>query len=97
MKVWKVEENEIIWGEAIAVLESYVKDCSIDLIFLDPPYNIGKKFNGKQKKWNSDDKYIKWCYEWIDLCLKKLKNTGSIYIMAATQYMPYIDIYIFKG
>ncbi|MDJ0520106.1 MAG: hypothetical protein QNJ74_28910 [Trichodesmium sp. MO_231.B1] len=26
--------------------------------------------------------------------MRKLKTTGSIYIMAATQYMPYIDIYL---
>lgn len=94
MKVYEFEEQKIIWGEAIAILDTCVKDSSIDLIFADPPYNIGKKFNGKQQKWISDDEYIKWCYQWIDLCLRKLKNTGSIYIMAATQYMPYIDIYL---
>ena len=94
MKVWQIEENQIIWGEAIAALDSYVKDSSIDLIFADPPYNIGKKFNGRQNKWDSNNEYIKWCYQWIDLCLRKLKNTGSIYIMAATQYMPYLDIHL---
>jgi len=92
MKIWKFEEQKIIWGEAIAVLDDCVKESSIDLIFVDRPYNIGKKFNGKQKKWNSDDEYIKLCYQWLDLCMRKLKNRGSIYIMAATQYMPYIDI-----
>lgn len=94
MKVWQIEENQIIWGEAIAALESHVKDSSIDLIFADPPYNIGKKFNGRQNKWDSNNEYIKWCYQWIDLCLRKLKKTGSIYIMAATQYMPYLDIHL---
>ncbi|MDY7004700.1 MAG: adenine-specific DNA-methyltransferase [Cyanobacteriota bacterium] len=94
MKVWQIEENQIIWGEAIAALDSYVKDGSIDLIFADPPYNIGKKFNGRKNKWDSNNEYIKWCYRWIDLCLRKLKKTGSIYIMAATQYMPYLDIHL---
>jgi len=94
MKIWKFPEQKIILGDVISVLDDCVKDSSIDLIFADPPYNIGKKFNGKQKKWDSDDEYIKWCYEWLDLCMRKLKNTGSIYIMAATQYMPYIDIHL---
>ncbi|MGB3508836.1 MAG: hypothetical protein WBA93_06265 [Microcoleaceae cyanobacterium] len=46
----KLQENQIIWGDAIAILESHAKDSSIDLIFADPPYNIGKKFNGKKKR-----------------------------------------------
>ena len=94
MKVRKFAEHKIILGDVISVLDDCVKDGSIDLIFADPPYNIGKKFNGKQKKWDSDGEYIKWCYQWLDLCMRKLKVTGSIYIMAATQYMPYIDIYL---
>ena len=31
----------IYHGDAIAILESEIEDESIDLIFVDPPYNIG--------------------------------------------------------
>jgi len=31
-----------------------VLDASVDLIFADPPYNIGKNFNGRRDKWPSE-------------------------------------------
>jgi len=96
MKIFEKDGHKIIWGDAIEVLETYIEDNTIDLIFADPPYNIGKNFNGIKDKWPSEEEYLKWCYTWIDLCVKKLKDNGSMYVMAATQNMPYIDIYLRK-
>lgn len=39
---------------------------------------------------------MNWCYEWIDLCIQKLKPNGSFYVMTSTQFMPYFDIYLRK-
>lgn len=88
-------ENHIIYnGDALEILNKEIKDSTIDLIFVDPPYNIGKDFNGLKDKWKDDQSYLNWCYQWIDLCLQKLKPNGSFYVMTATQFMPYFDIYI---
>ncbi len=84
----------IIWGDMLEALSSKIPDGSVDLIFADPPYNIGKNFNGRKDKWISEEVYLQWCYKWIDLCLRKLKDKGSFYLMAATQNMPYFDIYL---
>lgn len=84
----------LIYGNTETVLDSHVVDASIDLIFVDPPYNIGKKFVHFHDKWASDEEYAQWCYRWIDLCIKKLKPTGSMYLMTSTQAMPYLDLYI---
>ncbi|NLO18387.1 MAG: adenine-specific DNA-methyltransferase [Ignavibacteria bacterium] len=88
-------EHKIICGDSIEVLKS-LENNSIDLIFADPPYNIGKNFNGNKDKWETDEDYLKWCYDWLDLCVKKLKTSGSFYLMAATQFMPYFDIFLSK-
>lgn len=93
MKIFGNKEQKIIWGDAIEALTS-IADNSVDLIFADPPYNIGKKFNGKKEKWNSEEAYLSWCYQWLDVCIKKLKPTGSFYVMTATQFMPYFDIFL---
>jgi len=71
-------------------------DNSIDLIFADPPYNIGKNFNGHIEKWETEEAYLEWSYEWLDLCVSKLKPNGSFYVMTATQFMPFFDIYLRK-
>jgi site-specific DNA-methyltransferase (adenine-specific) len=71
-----------------------VQNNSIDLVFIDPPYNIGKNFNTTMDKWETDEDYLNWSYKWIDICIEKLKSNGSLYIMTSTQFMPYFDIYI---
>ncbi len=94
MEVFKQEEHKIVLGDAVEALAAQVPDRSIDLIFADPPYNIGKNFNGRKDRWDSEEEYLVWCYLWLDLCIRKLKDSGSLYIMCSTQTLPYFDIYL---
>jgi adenine-specific DNA-methyltransferase len=96
MQTFENHSTKIIWGDALEVLTTQIEDTSIDLIFADPPYNIGKNFNGHKDKWSSEEEYLEWCYTWLDLCISKLKNNGSMYVMTATQFMPFFDIYLRK-
>ena len=93
LQIFEKGTDKIILGDAIEAL-STISNESVDLIFADPPYNIGKNFNGLKDKWESDEEYLKWCYQWLDLCVKKLKPNGSFYVMTSTQAMPYFDIYL---
>lgn len=94
VKIFQKDDHKIFFGDALVALSDCITDHSVDLIFADPPYNIGKSFNGRKDKWESDEAYLAWCYEWLGLCLKKLKAHGSFYLMAATQSMPYFDLYL---
>ena len=96
MKVFANGSHQVIWGDVISTLNEYVDDESVDLIFADPPYNIGKNFNSTMDRWATDEEYLNWCYQWIDLCVKKLKPTGCFYVMTATQNMPYFDLHLRK-
>jgi len=91
----EIGNHTLLRGDALKILKS-LPDKSINLIFVDPPYNIGKNFNGYKDKWETDEKYLEWCYEWIDLCIQKLKDNGAIYLMGATQFIPYLDIFLKK-
>lgn len=94
MENFEKEGHLIYNGDVIEVLRDKIEDESINLIFADPPYNIGKNFNGTKEKWKSDEEYLDWCYEWLNLCIKKLKSDGSFYVMTSTQFMPYFDLYL---
>jgi adenine-specific DNA-methyltransferase len=94
IQVFRQEDSTVYWGDAIAVLEAHIPDASVDLIFADPPYNIGKKFSGFIDRWPSEAEYVEWCKRWLDLCICKLSNSGSLYVMASTQCMPHLDIYL---
>lgn len=86
--------RKIYLGDAVEVLSRFVHDHSVDLVFADPPYNIGKKFGDFDDRWPDDASYAHWCFQWLNLCLKKLKPTGSLYLMTSTQAMPYLDLYL---
>lgn len=92
----KYEENghTIYHGDALEILRSEIQSGSVDLVFVDPPYNIGKKFSNFHDKWLSDVKYAEWAYQWIDECIRILKPTGTMYLMTSTQAMPYFDLYV---
>jgi len=82
--------NEIICGNCIDVMKEIDAD-SIDLIFSDPPFNLGKDYGDTSKDDLSFDKYIEWCDEWVKECCRILKPTGSIYIMNISE-----NIWIFQ-
>lgn len=83
----------ILFGDVLLALDQ-IADASIDLIFADPPYNIGKRFGTFIDSWSSDQAYAHWCYQWLELCIQKLKPNGSLYVMTSTQAMPYLDLWI---
>lgn len=95
-KIEKLLSNEnsmVILGNSLEILKD-IKSKSVDLIFADPPYNIGKNFGNNDDIWENVDSYVDWCKVWIDECFRILKDTGTMYFMSATQHMPYLDIYV---
>jgi len=93
MEQFGTNAHRVIHGDALEVLET-LPDHSVDLIFADPPYNIGKQFGAFHDVWESDEAYAEWSHRWLDLCLTKLSPAGSLYVMASTQSMPYLDLYL---
>lgn len=58
----------------------YLPDHFVDLLFIDPPYNLTKSFNGNTFKKRSLSEYE----QWLDILMKQLvrllKSTSSLYI-----------------
>lgn len=90
------QQHTIFHGDTISTLSKYIPTDSVDLIFIDPPYNIGKQFSNFHDKWESEAEYLNWSYQWLDQCIRILKPNGTIYLMTSTQAMPYFDIYLRK-
>lgn len=89
-----IVDDNIFYNEDCLLALKDINDKTVDLIFADAPYNIGKDFGNDSDKWKDYKEYLKWCYSWIDECFRVLKDNGTFYIMTSTQYMPYLDIYV---
>ncbi|MCJ7730260.1 MAG: site-specific DNA-methyltransferase [Sedimentisphaerales bacterium] len=82
--------NTIICGDCVEVL-SKVAEPFADLIFADPPFNIGYKYD-KYHDEVAGDKYIDWTRQWMTVCKKVLKPTGSFYIAIGDTYAANVKI-----
>ena len=76
-----IDFNTIYCIDCIKGLQQ-IDNETVDLIFADPPFNLGKKYGNYN---DERDDYYEWCHDWIGCCKKVLKPTGSIYIMNVQQ------------
>ena len=37
--------NKLYYGDNLKILRDYIKDESVDLIYLDPPFNSNRNYN----------------------------------------------------
>lgn len=94
LRIYHNDEHKIIHSDVLKGL-STIPSESVDLIFADPPYNIGKDFDGLVENWKEDE-FLEWCYTWIDECYRVLKPSGTFYLMNSTENMPFLDIWCRK-
>lgn len=71
--------DKTINGDTFKVLK-YLPEKSVDLLIVDPPYNLDKDFHGKKFKKTADGMYEEYTESWILAVLPLLKDTASIYV-----------------
>lgn len=52
----------------------------VDLLIVDPPYNLNKKFNANSFKVMDDEDYTEWMDSWFAKLMPTLKPTASVYV-----------------
>ena len=58
----------------------FIPPESVDLLFLDPPYNLSKQFHNNIFNKTTEEKYTQWFDSWFKLLLPSLKETATVYI-----------------
>ncbi|MCC6579312.1 MAG: site-specific DNA-methyltransferase [Phycisphaeraceae bacterium] len=80
----QLPENQIVVGDCIASMNAWPA-ASVDLIFADPPYNIGFSYDQYEDN-RSDDDYVNWTGQWLAACARLLKPSGSFYVLIGDEY-----------
>jgi DNA modification methylase len=78
------ETNQIIQGDCIKVLNDGPQ-AWIDLVFADPPFNIGYLYHGYDDERKAED-YLKFSKEWMAAVQRALKPTGSFFLAIGDDY-----------
>jgi site-specific DNA-methyltransferase (adenine-specific) len=71
--------DKIVLGDAFDVLPLFPERV-IDLLIVDPPYNLTKAFGGNLFKKMSDDAYAEFTERWILSVKPLLKPTATVYV-----------------
>lgn len=87
--------DKTLLGDCFSILPSLPKR-SIDLLIVDPPYNLTKNYHGKQFKKVSDETYEEFTESWIAAVRPLLKDTASIYVCCDWQSSPIIGLTLKK-
>ncbi|MGB9616019.1 MAG: DNA-methyltransferase [Desulfomonilaceae bacterium] len=72
-------ENRTIHQNLFEILD-WLPSAFVDLLFIDPPYNLTKSFNSTTFRERSIDEYREWFETWFPKLLRALKPSASIYI-----------------
>jgi site-specific DNA-methyltransferase (adenine-specific) len=75
--------GSLFGGDSIAWLGT-LGPASVDLVFADPPYNLGRE------RWDvlgSTREYLDWSRRWIAEAVRVLRPTGSLYICGFSELL----------
>lgn len=71
--------DKTVLGDCFEVFEKLPAKC-VDLLILDPPYNLNKTFGGKSFSRMPVDKYTDWLRELFRQAKPLLKSSATVYI-----------------
>ena len=72
-------ENKTVNQDLLQVLD-YLPPRFVDLLFIDPPYNLTKDFGAASFRETNAEEYASWFSSWFRPLLRILKPTASVYI-----------------
>ena len=77
--------GKLVVGDCVHALKSLPDKCA-DLVFADPPFNIGYSYDICKDKWERDE-YLSWIDQWLPQATRILKPNGSLWLMMGFEYV----------
>lgn len=71
------DSGELYKGDSMEILPE-IDSESVELIFVDPPYNIEK---AEWDKFETQEEYLNWVVKWVKMSGDVLTEDGSMYLM----------------
>ncbi len=76
---FELNENSVICGDFFNI-NPQIPDNYVNLILLDPPYNLSKTYGETTFKSMSDEDYFNYSVDIFKQCLRTLKDNGTMYV-----------------
>jgi DNA modification methylase len=79
-----LKTNQILHGDSIKLLNDGPEGW-VDLVFADPPFNIGYLYHNYDDRKDVDE-YVDWSERWMSAVYRALKPTGSFYLAIGDEF-----------
>jgi site-specific DNA-methyltransferase (adenine-specific) len=84
----------LIQGDALSLFE-LLKPNSVDCIFADPPFNLGKSYGtARITDRLSEQRYVEWTHRWLLEAVRVLKPGGSLFVYHIPKRLAMITSYL---
>lgn len=77
--VFESKLGRLYKGDCLDLLAA-TPDGTFDLVFADPPFNLGKDYGGAVSDSLRDEEYLAWCESWVKECVRSLRPGGAFYL-----------------
>ena len=71
--------DRVILGDSLEIMDKLPREF-VDLLIVDPPYNLSKDYHGSRFQPKSWDQYREYTRRWLEKALPLLKPTASVYV-----------------
>jgi DNA modification methylase len=85
-----LKTNTIHQGDCVKLLAK-LEPGTVDLVFADPPFNIGYEYDVYRDSQSADD-YLGWCRQWIAGVFRALKPSGTFWLAIGDEYAAELKI-----
>lgn len=77
--------DQIVQGDCVEYLNSH-RESWVDLVFADPPFNIGYLYHGYDDRKDVDE-YLDFSRKWMGAVKRALKPTGSFFLAIGDEFV----------
>jgi site-specific DNA-methyltransferase (adenine-specific) len=77
--VFETGLGHLYQGDAMELLPLLDND-SVDAVFADPPFNLGKDYGNGLNDSLANHEYLAWCASWVAECVRLLKPGGAFWL-----------------
>jgi len=78
-QVYTSKHGILYQGDCLKLL-SVLPNEFVDVVFADPPFNLGKEYGEGVSDWMEIEKYLAWSKQWLDESVRVLKPGGSLFV-----------------
>lgn len=71
-----------------------VKSGVVDLVFADPPFNLGKEYGKNCNDQRPDNEYLTWCKGWIAECVRIVRPGGAFFLYNLPKWNVLLGAYL---